>query len=160
MTNLFLSFLASVTLAWDPNTENDLAGYNFYFGDKPGTYTNRTTVGNVTTNRVSGLAPGSYYFAVTAYNDAGAESDYSAEVTYNVATNQPVPIPATASKATAISVQWDSEPGKTYIIENNFDPELPFGWVTVATNVTSGATGKWTAVCEQPLQFFRVSRLD
>jgi Fibronectin type III domain/Bacterial Ig domain len=75
----------SVTLAWDANTETNLAGYNLYFGPQTGVYTNKITLGKTTTNAVNGLVSGStYYFAVTAFNTAGAESDYSTEVSYLV----------------------------------------------------------------------------
>lgn len=73
----------SVTLAWDPNSETDLAGYIVYWGSASRNYTNAVNVGNVTTNTVSGLMDGvSYYFAVTAYNTNGLESDFSDEVSY------------------------------------------------------------------------------
>jgi uncharacterized protein YqjF (DUF2071 family) len=82
---------SSVTLAWDPNTEFNLAGYKVYYGVASGVYTNSVDVGNVTTNRVTGLAQGvTYYFAITAYNTSGQESDYSAEISYRTAlANQP-----------------------------------------------------------------------
>lgn len=72
----------SVTLAWDANTETNLAGYNVYYGTAAGLYTVKTNVGNVTTNRVNGLlkSAGRYYFVVTAYNTDGLESDPSNEV--------------------------------------------------------------------------------
>jgi hypothetical protein len=72
-----------VTLAWDPNSEPDLGGYIVYYGVRSRLYTNAINVGNVTTNTVTGLVEGVlYYFAVTAYNTNGLESDYSDEVTY------------------------------------------------------------------------------
>ena len=72
-----------VTLAWDPNSEPDLGGYIVYYGVRSRLYTNAINVGNVTTNTVTGLVEGVlYYFAVTAYNTHGLESDYSDEVTY------------------------------------------------------------------------------
>lgn len=73
----------SVTLAWDPNPESDLAGYIVYYGSASRNYTNAVNVGNITTNTVSGLVNGAtYFFAVTAYNTNGLESDFSAEVSY------------------------------------------------------------------------------
>lgn len=72
-----------VRLAWDPNSEPDLGGYIVYYGVASRVYTNAINVGNVTTNTVTGLVQGVlYYFAVTAYNTNGLESDFSDEVTY------------------------------------------------------------------------------
>ena len=71
---------ADVTLAWDPNSETDLAGYKVYYGTASGVYGAPITLGKTTTHTVTGLAPGTYYFAVTAYNTAGLESGFSNEV--------------------------------------------------------------------------------
>ncbi|MEJ5359046.1 MAG: choice-of-anchor U domain-containing protein [Desulfobacterales bacterium] len=94
---LFFSFLlvsllvalwthaAEVTLAWDANTEADLAGYRIHYGTASGAYSVRLDVGKVTTFRVTGLAEGeTYYFAATAYSATGAESGYSNEVSHTV----------------------------------------------------------------------------
>ena len=76
---------AQITLEWDPNSEPDLAGYKLYYGTASGNYTNAIDVGNQVTYTVTGLNPGvTYYFAVTAYNTSGFESDYSNEVVYTV----------------------------------------------------------------------------
>ena len=72
-----------VTLAWDPNTETDLAGYNVYQGTKTGgPYTKIGSVGVMTapTFVVTESLNGSYYYVVTAFNTGGAESGYSNEV--------------------------------------------------------------------------------
>ncbi len=75
----------NVTLAWDPNTEPDLAGYNFYWGYTSRDYAFSADVGNVTQYTVTGLIPGiTYYFAVTAYDTEDLESDYSDEVVYTI----------------------------------------------------------------------------
>jgi len=71
----------SVTLAWDSNSEPDLAGYKIYYGCSSRHYTNYVDVGNSTSHTVSGLQRGlTYYFAITAYNTDGYESYYSNEV--------------------------------------------------------------------------------
>lgn len=73
----------SVRLAWDPNPENDLAGYRLHRGNHPGTRVATRDVGNVTTSDWSGLLEGSTnYFTVTAYNTAGLESGPSNELMY------------------------------------------------------------------------------
>src|SRR3989442_4778280 len=72
---------AQVTLAWDANTDPDLAGYKLYYGLSSGSYQSSVDVGNVTTYTLSGLLDGRiYYFAATAYNLSLAESGFSNEV--------------------------------------------------------------------------------
>jgi fibronectin type 3 domain-containing protein len=74
---------AQVTLAWDPNQENDLAGYRLYYGSASRNYSQVIDVGNANQHNVSGLAAGAtYYFAVTAYNSQGLESNYSQELAH------------------------------------------------------------------------------
>jgi hypothetical protein len=76
----------SATLSWTPPTRNtdgstltNLAGYRIHWGAAAGSYTNTRTVNNpgLTSYVVDGLAPGTYFFAVTALNSAGAESALS-----------------------------------------------------------------------------------
>ncbi len=81
---LLLAGPGEVRLAWDANTEADLAGYRVYHGFTPGAYSAPEDAGNVTTWTVTGLVPGKYFFAVTAYNAAGVESGYSNEVSTTV----------------------------------------------------------------------------
>jgi hypothetical protein len=84
----------SATLEWDPNTETDLAGYRVYYGPVSRSYTNVLEVGNVTSNTLSGLVSGAqYFFAVTAYNIYGDESDFSNEVAFTVP--DPINVPPT-----------------------------------------------------------------
>jgi fibronectin type 3 domain-containing protein len=72
---------ASVMLAWDANTDANLAGYEVYVGTSSGAYSYWVDVGNITKCTVGGLPPGNvYYVAVTAYDQSGAESDFSNEV--------------------------------------------------------------------------------
>src|SRR5689334_25383635 len=51
----------TVKLAWNANTETDLAGYRVYYGTAPGVYTDNINVGNVTTYTVTGLNVGQPY---------------------------------------------------------------------------------------------------
>jgi len=76
---------SGVTLAWDPGPSSGLAGYHLYEGGASRTYTNVMAVGNVTTQTVSSLTIGAtYFFAVTAYDLNGMESDFSTEISYTV----------------------------------------------------------------------------
>jgi hypothetical protein len=79
----------TVKLAWDANTEPDLAGYKVYWGKASGgPYTNSPvpTVPVMTNPEYTTpeLANGRWYFVVTAYNTGGAESGYSNEVTASI----------------------------------------------------------------------------
>jgi hypothetical protein len=62
----------------------DLAGYHVYYGTASKLYREMVDVGNAETYTISNLVPGTYYFAVTAYDTAGNETDFSEEVTKTV----------------------------------------------------------------------------
>jgi len=68
---------AHIKLAWDPNTEPDLAGDRVYYGTASRMYETPIDVGNVTTYTLNGLPQGvTYHIAVTAYDAARNESGY------------------------------------------------------------------------------------
>lgn len=70
----------TAALTWNPPVPTtNLSGYRVYFGTSSGAYGQGISVGNVTTYTMTGLASGSYYFAVTAFDDFGNESPYSNE---------------------------------------------------------------------------------
>lgn len=72
---------AYLDLAWTPNQEPDVAGYRVYYGTSSRDYINFVDVGGATSYRLGDLLDGvTYYVAVTAYDTAGNESDFSAEV--------------------------------------------------------------------------------
>src|SRR5262245_24669448 len=76
---------ATVTLAWDANTEPDLAGYILHYGNASGSYSTEVDVGNTTMAALSGFDGGqTYYFAATAYNVNKNESAFSNEVRYTI----------------------------------------------------------------------------
>src|SRR5262249_34187989 len=71
------------TLAWDPPTENtdgspltNLKGYKIKYGTQSGTYSTTVTLNSagITSYVIENLAPGKYYFAITAITTNGAES--------------------------------------------------------------------------------------
>ena len=86
--------VGAVTLAWDPSAStNTIASYNLYYGVASATYTNTVSAGTNTTLSISNLVEGAtYYFAATAVDTDGLESDYSTEVSALIPvklTNQP-----------------------------------------------------------------------
>ena len=77
---------SSVTLAWDPCTSTNIAGYKVHYGPASRTYTNTLTVGNATRTTITNLISGTtYYFTATAYDTDNLESDFSNEVSYTPA---------------------------------------------------------------------------
>jgi hypothetical protein len=84
----------TVTLIWDPSSgTNVIANYKVYYGSASRAYTNVISVGTATTLSVSNLVAGTtYYFAATAVDAYGLESDYSTEASTVIPisiTNQP-----------------------------------------------------------------------
>lgn len=76
---------ASVIVSWDPNQESDLSGYRIYYGKASRQYDQMIDVGNVTSFKIDNLQVGvTYYFAVTAYDFSGNESDFSEEVSATI----------------------------------------------------------------------------
>lgn len=81
----------SATLSWTAPTLNndgltpvDLAGFKVHYGTSTGNYTHTINIARpaATSYTVTGLPLGAtYYFVVTAYNSAGAESAPSGEGT-------------------------------------------------------------------------------
>jgi hypothetical protein len=84
MVFLYPSCLAfHLTLEWDSNVDEDLAGYIMYYGTASRNYKYDVDIGDETSVTISGLIDGKkYYFAVTAYDIDGNESAYSAEIAY------------------------------------------------------------------------------
>jgi hypothetical protein len=73
----------TATLSWAAPTANTdgtpvttLSGYHIYYGSSAGTLTQSVAVsgGTVTTYEITGLAPGTWYFAVAADAAGGVQS--------------------------------------------------------------------------------------
>ncbi|MFQ5899950.1 MAG: PKD domain-containing protein [Thermodesulfobacteriota bacterium] len=75
---------ADVTLSWLPNSEPDIGGYRLYYGNSSWNYTTVLDVGNITNYTITSMGPADYYFALTAYDIYGNESDFSVEVTATI----------------------------------------------------------------------------
>jgi hypothetical protein len=88
-----------LSLAWDRSTDSSVVGYRLYLGSASQVYTNVTDVGDQARITIVNLIPGTtYYFAVTAYDDTGLESEFSGEVGYTV--------PASAALPSASLLSW------------------------------------------------------
>ena len=84
---------ASLHLAWNGNTEDDLSGYKVYYGTSPGIYGVPHVLGDVTEYELSGLEEETrYYIALSAFDYSNNESEKSAEMS-----GVPYPSPATSN---------------------------------------------------------------
>jgi len=78
---------SSVSFTWDANTEEDLASYRLYQSQTSGVYVDpfiEEIPAGTETVTITGLAPGTYYWVLTAYDTEDLESEYSNEVTKHV----------------------------------------------------------------------------
>ncbi len=117
---------AGITVRWNANTETDLAGYNVYYGTSSGTYSACINVGNVTSYQIANLTQGTtYYFIVTALDNAGNESTDSDEVS------------ATLPLAVVSSV--DTTPPTGSIIINNNASSTRSRAVTLTLSASDGS---------------------
>lgn len=74
------SMASDVPLVWNPSTSTNISGYRLYLGNAPGTYDAFITLGIRTSYTVTDLEDGTWYFAVTAIDSNGNESDFSNEI--------------------------------------------------------------------------------
>ena len=94
----------TLTLAWDPSTDPSVVGYRLYQGGESQVYSNVVDVGAANTTTIKGLAPGAtYYFAVTAYDANGFESDFSGEISYTVPITAVLPPSLVANLGLAVN---------------------------------------------------------
>ncbi|MGD8666783.1 MAG: fibronectin type III domain-containing protein [Desulfobacterales bacterium] len=93
-------FASQITVAWDENSETDIAGYKVHYGTTSGNYEYIVDVGNTTSCSISGLTEGTtYYLAATAYNTNNVESNISEELVHtveSVITNNPPTVSITS----------------------------------------------------------------
>ncbi len=121
----------TVTLAWDPNTEADLAGYRLHYGTASRNYTQIIDVGNATQRAINNLSAGqTYYFAATAYNAAGNESGYSDEVSHTIPApgNSPPSPPLVPSGASSALVGTSITFTTSAIDPNGDSLQYRFDW--------------------------------
>lgn len=87
------------------SSDPTVTGYKVNYGSAPGSYQMSLNVGNQTTYTVTGLGSGTFYFSVTAYNAAGAQSSFSNEVSRILASA----LPASGSLAHSATMTANSQ---------------------------------------------------
>jgi len=132
------AFASDVHLAWDANSETTLSGYKLYYGTASRNYATVINVANRTTYTVTALGPGTYYFAVTAYDTLGNESAFSNEVFTTIAGCEYSISPTTQSFTSAAgtgTVSVTAPPGCSWSAESNA------GWVTITAGSNGSGSG-------------------
>jgi hypothetical protein len=146
---------SQVTLAWDVSTSSEVTGYNIYYGTSSGDYLSSIDAGKVLTYSISGLQSGvTYYFAVTAYDTSGNESDYSNEVSYSVAAACTYNISPTSkslgsssssgvvSVTTLSSCSWTAVSNASWIIITSNSSTIGSGTVNYSVSANSTTTSR------------------
>ena len=100
-------YAASINLAWNANSESDLAGYRIYYGTSSGNYTSSQETGRVTSYTLSNLTEGrTYYITMSAFDTSRNESRRSAEIRGVANSQEP-------SEPTGQTIYEDAEDGLT-----------------------------------------------
>lgn len=77
----WLAFAAEVALEWDASPSPNISGYTIHYGPGSRDYTTAVALpANARTATITNLGFGTWFFAATARNTAGLESDPSNEV--------------------------------------------------------------------------------
>ena len=125
-----------VTLAWDASPSPEVTNYRIYYGTNSRSYSFVTNAGLVLTQRVALPCPARWFFAATAYDTNGLESDFSDEV------------------------QWEGKPGSPALHGEPFVRLAPV--IERSTNQVdwSSLTGAPTFLtATNQTEFFRAQRL-
>jgi hypothetical protein len=154
----------NVSLAWDPSSDSGVIGYNIYYGNASGSYSQKVAVGNVTATTISGLTVGlTYYFAATAVNAEGLESEYSNEAVFQSGTievNNPPTLDAISSISfregvaghtvalTGIGSGDDSSQSVTVTVSSSNPSLVPAPYVS-RTDATSSTASLVFAACQR-----------
>ncbi len=125
-----------VTLAWDASPSPDVTAYRIYFGTNGGNYPFVTNAGLVRTQTVVLPHTGRWFFAATAVDASGLESDFSNMVAWE-------------SKPAAPVVRSETWVRLTPVIERSTNL---VNWVSFTGEAT------WIAATN-PMEFFATRRL-
>ena len=80
----------TVTLAWEPSPSPEAVSYRVYYGTNSRSYAFVTNAGPALTQKLRLPHPGRWFFAATAADASGSESDFSNEVQWEARPGAPV----------------------------------------------------------------------
>jgi hypothetical protein len=152
----------NLILAWNPSSSPDVVACKLYYGTISRAYTDYVTVGNVTSVTISNLVQGvTYYFAITAVNADGQESDYSDEVSYSTeppqAPPQSVQVQPYRQADGSVLLSITGPPNDSYDIEATEDF---INWTVIGTvPLDAGGSADFTDMdaANYPQRFYRVN---
>jgi hypothetical protein len=129
----------SLCLGWDAAADVTVTGYRVYYGVAPRTYTNTLDAGGALSITVNNLLDGPrYFYAATAYNVLGMESQFSKELAW-----PPYP-------SDRMTISWTNRAATVTILTATNKSPLA-RWNTAAT-VTG--TNAWTALLKPGMNLF------
>lgn len=136
---------SSLRVAWNANTESDLAGYRLTYVPQGGGTSRTVDVGNVTTTTVTGLDLGRWYnFSLVAYNQTGGVSAPSATVSAFTTYLTGLSVSSASPFLTNTTVTWTAIPATgSPALEYEFWLWSSTGW-TLARGWSSQASLSWT----------------
>src|SRR5688572_19898533 len=153
-----MSALETVTLTWDRNNETNIAGYKIYYRTSSHTYSNVMDVGNNISWSIPNLIENAtYYFAVTAYDDLGIESEFSTEVSHAFFKIQAV----SRNLDGTSTITWASKPLGLYWILYKDDLNQSTWTVLTGLITARGTTTSWvdTTAGSTTTRFYKIERL-
>jgi len=109
----------TVTLGWDASPSPEVVGYRVYFGTNAGIYMFSTNAGLTLTQTVVLPHTGRWFFAATAVDSHGMESDFSNMVEWEAKPRAPAVHDETWVRLTPVIerstnlVNWTSFPGES-----------------------------------------------
>ena len=132
------SVFAAPTLVWDANPEPDIAGYAVYYSDLTAGSSGRWDAGSRHDLPLDLEGGHEYTFRVTAYNQAGLESEPSPTLSY---TAPPDPAPPDAPSITSQPVSQTVVLGGAFTVDVSVTGAAPlsYQWLKNGTPI-SGAT--------------------
>src|SRR4029077_10089214 len=146
--------VGSVSLSWTASTDNvGVAGYRVYRSTTPGfTPSPATLIGTTAATSYTdpGLAAGTYYYLVTAYDAAGNASSPSNQATGTATTDTTPPtapsnLAATAASTTQINLSWTASTDNVgvtgYLVERCLTSNCTFAQVGTTAATTYSDTG-------------------
>ncbi len=86
--------IEAVNISWTASADSDISGYAVYYGTQKGNYQNYVAFYGVNDGVVSGLAPGTYYFAVAPIDSFGIEAIASTNVPFTITALAPTVLQA------------------------------------------------------------------